>query len=182
MKKTALGILSGIMVLALAWYAVGQTGAKTDTSEASKKELVWHKYDEALEIAKQDNRHVFVFFTTAWCGYCKKMEKSTFPDPGVFKLMTEAFTLAKVDGDSRNIVKVADKNGEMIEMSERQLTRALGIRGYPSMMYLKPDGTSLSPPMSGYLSAEQLDLILRYVSTKAYETMTLKDFAAKEQG
>ena len=181
MKKTVLGLLAGVMVLALAYFAAGQTDSKSDTSDARARELKWYKYDRALEIANENDKHVFVFFTTAWCSYCRKMELSTFPDPEVFALLTEKFTLAKVDGESRNTVKVADKDGKMVDISERQLTQSLGVRGFPTMVFLKSDGTGIAP-LSGYLTAEQFAMALKYISSKSYETMTFSDFITRQRG
>lgn len=181
MKKIAFALFVGILVIGLALYATGQTGSSTPSPDASKNKLVWHKYDEALEIAKQEDKHAFIFFTTSWCGFCKKMEKLTFPDPEVFELMNEEFALAKVDGDSRNKVKVADKDGNMIEMSEKQLTRALGVRGFPTILFIEPGGKGIGP-LSGYLTADQFEVALKYVSSKAYESMSFKDFSARQDG
>jgi thioredoxin-related protein len=181
MKKIALALFVGILVLGLIIHAVGQTGSKPSASSAPKGNLVWHKYDEALDLAKEEDKHVLVYFTTAWCGYCKLMKKTTFTDPDVFALMSNEFVLAKVDGDSRSKLKVADKDGNLIELTERQLARSLGVRGYPTFFFLKPDGTGIAP-ISGYWKAEQFEVALQYISSGSYETMQFKDFSAKYGG
>jgi len=181
MKKIAVAFFAGILVFGLMLHAIGQTGSKTSASEASKEELVWHKYDEALELAKQDNKHVLVYFTTAWCGYCKLMKKTTFKDPGVVALMSEKFVLAKVDGDSRDKLKVADKSGKMIDVTERQLTLSFGVRGYPTYIFLESDGTGIAP-ISGYWKADQFKVALEFICSGSYETMSFKDFSASYKG
>lgn len=179
MKKSAIIFAVGMLVLSFTIYATAQTGAKGQTSDA--KALTWHKYDKALELAKDQNKHVMVFFTTSWCGYCKKMKKTTFTDPKVLALMTGEFVLAVVDGDSKYMLNLTGKDGKPLEMTERQLAQAFGVKGYPTTIFLKPDGTTIAP-ISGYWAAEQFEIALRFVSTDSYEKMSFKDFAAQKQG
>ena len=152
MRKSLAVFLVGIMVFGLATYAIGQTTSKGSSASTQKKTILWHKYDEALELAKKENKHVLVFFTTNWCGYCKKMKEYTFTDPRVFALMSEEFILAKVDGNSKNKVKVIDKDSNVVELTERELSQAYRVRGYPTTVFLKPDGSRIAP-ISGYVKA-----------------------------
>lgn len=181
MKKIALVFSAGILVLGLILTVAGQTGSKTTTSDPSDGELTWYKYDKALEIAKEDNKHVIAYFTTVWCGYCKMMQRTTFKDPAVVAIMTNDFVLAWTDGDSKNVLKVADKSGKIVDMTERQLTKSFGVRGYPTFIFLKPDGTGIAP-VSGYWKADKFKIALEYISSGSYEKMQFSEFSAKYKG
>jgi thioredoxin-related protein len=167
-----------IVLLLLAGTILGQTASRPAAS--ASKELVWHKYDEALDLAKKANKHVLVYFTTVWCGYCKKMKAMTFVDPSVADLMSNDFILAKVDGDSKDKLKVVDKAGTMSEVTEQQLTRAYRVTGYPATIFLKPDGTNLVT-IPGFRQPDEYGLYLRFISTGSYEKMSLKEFSDKEK-
>jgi len=180
MKRSAFAILVGLLILCIVGVAIAQT-AKKGQADESDSGLKWLKYDKALELGKEQNKHVLVYFTTAWCGYCKKMKKTTFTDPEVMKLMNGDFVLAVVDGDSKSKLKVTDKDGKAQEMTEQELTRAFGVRGYPTFIFLKPDGTTIAP-ISGYLPADQFELALRFISTDSWEKMSFKEFAAQQKG
>jgi len=180
MRKSAIVFMVGILVISFTIYATAQTGSKGQASK-DEKALTWHKYDRALELAKEQEKHVMVFFTTSWCGYCKKMKKTTFTDPKVLALMTGKFILAVVDGDSKNKLNLTDKEGESLVMTEQQLSRAFGVKGYPTTIFLKADGTTIAP-ISGYWAADQFEIALRFVSTDSYEKMSFKDFATQKQG
>ncbi len=136
MKKSALVILILCFVFGTWALSAGQSGSKTTKAD---KSLEWLKYDVALEKAKKENKPVMVFFTTSWCGYCKKMKKSTFTDDNVYSVMTESFILAVVDGGSMYKVKVTDKVGKASEITEKQLSRAFGVKGYPTTIYNIPE-------------------------------------------
>ena len=109
------------------------------------------------------------------------MQKTTFKDPDVMALMTNEFVLAWTDGDSKNVLKVTDKNGKKVDMTEKQLTRAFGVRGYPTFIFLEPDGTGIAP-ISGYWKADQFKIALEYISSGSYEKMQFSEFSAKYKG
>lgn len=180
MRRSAIAIMVGLLIICVVSVAFAQT-AKKGQAEESDSGLKWHKYDKALELGKEQNKHVLVYFTTSWCGYCKKMKRTTFKDPKVMELMNGEFILAVVDGDSHNKLNITDKDGKPMEMTERQLTRAFGVRGYPTFIFLKSDGTTIAP-ISGYLPAAQFELALRFISTDSWEKMSFKEFAAQQKG
>jgi len=179
MRKISLVLIIASLSALLAVAAFAQSNPKAESS-SSDKSLVWHKYDKALELAAKQDKHVMVFFTTSWCGYCKKMKKSTFTDNDVYKIMSGDFVLAVVDGDSQNKVKVTDRDGIVREITERQLSRSYGVKGFPTTLFLKPDGTAIAP-ISGYRGADEFALVLRFISTDSWETMSFSDFAKKEK-
>lgn len=180
MRRSAVAIIVGLLVFCFVSIVPAQT-AKKGQADKSDSGLNWLKYDKAIELGKKQNKHVLVYFTTSWCGYCKKMKKTTFTDPKVMELMNGDFILAMVDGDSKNKLQVNDKDGKPMEMTEQELTRAFGVRGYPTFVFLKADGTTIAP-ISGYLSADQFELALRFISTDSWEKMSFKEFAAQQKG
>jgi thioredoxin-related protein len=180
MRRSAFAILVGLLIVSIVGVSLAQT-AKKGQAEEDQSGLTWLKYDKALELGKEQNKHVIVYFTTSWCGYCKKMKQTTFKDPKVMELMNGNFVLAVVDGDSKNKLDVTDKEGKHIEMTEQELTRAFGVRGYPTFVFLKSDGTTIAP-ISGYLPADQFELALRFISTDSWEKMSFKEFAAQQKG
>ncbi len=178
MKKSALVVLLLFFVLGTWALSAGQSGSKPAKSDNSLK---WLKYDAALEKARKEDKPVMVFFTTSWCIYCKKMKKFTFTDADVHSVMSNDFVLAVVDGDSKNKVKVIGKEGEVSEVTEQQLTKAYGVKGYPTTVFLKSDGSTIAP-ISGFLPADRFLLVLKFISTDAYEDMSFQAFTQKQKG
>ncbi len=54
-------------------------------------------WEEALMKAKEEDKIIFVDAYTTWCGPCKRMASSTFPDPEVGNLFNQHFLSLKID-------------------------------------------------------------------------------------
>lgn len=152
-KAGALALASGLGVIALVFSLVW--GAFVETREPLATEapiqiaglsprVDWKSYDEALELAQTHESPVFVVFETDWCGYCKKMNRTTFKDPRVVDRLNELVAV-RVD---------AEDDAAKGEFSGRELARRYGVAGYPALMVLDPKG-AVQSRASGYLGAAE---------------------------
>ncbi|UCD18134.1 MAG: thioredoxin fold domain-containing protein, partial [Candidatus Zixiibacteriota bacterium] len=136
--------------------------------------IVWRDYDEGMTLARQNGKHIMVNFATKWCGYCKKMNKTTFTEREIIGYLNEYFITIKVDGDSKR-----ELNIDGYKISERNLTRAeYRVTGYPTYWFLKSDGEKIGPAQ-GYKSKDQLLDILSYVKDDLYDSMSFGDYVKK---
>lgn len=68
-------------------------------SHANNQGIKWMKYDEGMKAAKDKNLPVYIEFFATWCPPCKMLEKVTFQDQRVIKLLNDNFIAIKVDID-----------------------------------------------------------------------------------
>lgn len=156
--KHRLLLVLGILLL-LGMFVYVQAGDETEKENG----VTYYKYEEGLKKAKEDSVHVVVFFETTWCGWCKKMDKTTLVDEKVVDQLKNHFVAVKVDGDKR-----------------RELTKEYGVRGYPSTWFLKSDGSKIAP-IQGYWPAEDFYWLLRYIGENAYEKEQFQPWVKKQQ-
>lgn len=83
-------------------------------------------FDQALAEAKKTNKVVFIDFYTTWCGPCKMLDRITFKDENVIKLLREKSVAIKIDAEK-----------------ERDLAARYGVASYPSLLAVKPDGSEI---------------------------------------
>lgn len=93
---------------------------KVEGIQFIKEDLV-----KAQEVAKKDNKVIFVDAYTTWCGPCKMMDRSTFKDEETSKFYNENFVNLKMDMEKGDGPKFAQKHS---------------IRGYPSLLFLNAGG------------------------------------------
>ncbi|NQU67936.1 MAG: thioredoxin family protein [Candidatus Marinimicrobia bacterium] len=146
-----IGIIT-TLIMTLVMFAsaqcAGNKNSDTDTSEIQFYNGSWNK---ALALAKQENKPVFLDISASWCGYCKKMKANVFVDPEIAKFYDLTFINIAVDGEK----------GEGIELAKKY-----GVRGYPTFVFLNPDG-SLSNQTSGYHNPKQfLELGKKVIANK----------------
>ncbi len=135
----------------------------------------WVKYDVALEQAKKQNKHIIVDFATSWCGWCKKMAVTTYADTQVVNTINRDFAAAIVDGDSYNVLRLADG-----DVTEKGLTVQYHVTGYPTTWFLEPDGKKIAPA-PGYIDTRTMIYILDFVRTSSNEKMSFKEFVEQEK-
>ena len=66
---------------------------------SASAQVKWHSIEEAAD-AKIGTRIYLVDFYTDWCGYCKKMDRDTFSDPTVAKILNKYFYPVKFNAES----------------------------------------------------------------------------------
>jgi thioredoxin-related protein len=73
-------------------------------------EVSWVSYDQGLEAAKKQNKHIIVDFYTTWCGWCKKMDKDTYTNKEVKKLLADNYVAVRLNAESSRSFSINGKN------------------------------------------------------------------------
>lgn len=108
-------------------------------------EITWYTWEEAIELNKTEQKKLFVDLYTDWCGWCKKMDNSTFKDPAVVAYMSENFIAVKFNAEQ--------KESLMYEGHEMKF-QDIGRRGYHDLAYSLLDGR-MSYPSFVFLDEEE---------------------------
>ena len=111
------------------------------TGEIFAQGIVFHKgtFEEARQLAKEQNKLIFIDFHTVWCGPCKILANSVFPQPEVGAYFNEMFVNCKID---------AEKEG-------RKLAKKYNVSSYPSLVFVNTEGEMIHKVI-GAVSAETL--------------------------
>lgn len=113
-------------------------------------QINWQKLETAQVLTKDEPRPIFIEFTAKWCGWCKKMDKTTFSDTKVINILNDTFYAVKIDFDSKVPIEY---QGE--KYTGKELAEKFGIEGLPTMIYI-PSDLDGSRKIVGYKSSKQL--------------------------
>jgi len=95
---------------------------------------------DALDLAKKENKPIFLDVYASWCAPCKVLKKKTFPDAEAGKYFNENFINVSLDGEKGDGIK---------------LVKQLNVQAYPSLFILNSSGTAIVY-YAGYLRPEDL--------------------------
>jgi thioredoxin-related protein len=146
------------------------------------EKIKWYSFQEAYDLNKTKPKKIFIDVFTEWCGWCKKMDASTFTDPRVIKLMNKYFYAVKLDAEMKDTVvmdsaKFVNPN-PMIKRSTHQLATALlnNQMSYPTTVYLNEKFALLSQPIPGYQTPENLEPILFFLGEELFNKQSWDEF------
>ena len=152
---------------------------------AEAAEIKWYTWEEAHELSKTAPKKIFVDLYTSWCGWCKKMDKSTFQDPAVVKYLNENFYAVKFNAEQKESITFNDHEFKFLNQGRRgvhQLAYSLldGKLGYPSFVML--DETFARIMISpGFKQADRLLKELTFAKEEKYMSMSFEDFMSQAQ-
>lgn len=148
---------------------------------ATVDQIKWYTWDEAIALSKTTPKKIFVDVYTDWCGYCKRMDASTFTDAAVISYMNENFYAVKFNAEQTADVQYKGYTlryqGAGGRRGYHELAAALldNRMSYPSFVYLdeNQDRITISP---GYKTPDVLINELRFVAGNHYKTMRIEQF------
>lgn len=121
MKTLKVSILSLVLLLG-SFYVKAQ----------EEVEFFKGTYQEAFEMAKKENKPIFVDAYAVWCGPCKWMNANTFKNAEVAAYFNENFINLKLDAEKGNGAEFAGK---------------YRVTAYPTLYFLRADGSVIKKVM-----------------------------------
>lgn len=130
---------------ALLFLATAAVAAERD----APRRITWQtNLGKATAASKAAKRPLLIKVTASWCGYCRKMKKTTFADETVVENINANFIPVTVD---------ADEN--------QKLMRTLHVQALPTTVIASPDMTVIKK-IVGYKNANQLTSDLKAIGKR----------------
>ena len=82
------------------------TGLLFVTLQLSSQEVKWMTWEEAAAANDKQPKKIFVDVYTNWCGWCKKMDASTFKETDVVKILNEKFYPVKLNAEQLSLIHI----------------------------------------------------------------------------
>lgn len=169
-------ILTFLFLIGIFYHLLGKTALggdetrKNPSSTQKADSLIWYRYDAGLAKAKKEKKHVMVAFYTNWCGWCKRMDKNTYADEKVKKVLNGSYVAIRVNAESKEKVEVGGK-----KITETDLAKEFRVRSFPTTWFLKQSAEKIAPHM-GYADAPSFLNVLNFIKDDLYDKMTFEEY------
>lgn len=138
-------------------------------TNAQEAKVNWMTLEEAVAAQQDEPRKIMMDVYTQWCGPCKMMMSRTFTSKQVIAYINENYYAVKFDAESPNPVQFKGQTFENPgwrqnvrgRNSTHQLSRALGVNAYPTLVYMDEEAEIIAP-ISGYKTPAQLEMYLKF--------------------
>jgi len=136
-------------------------------SAQGESKINWMSWDEAVEANKTAPKKMFIDLYTWWCGWCKRMDATTFKDKGIVEAMNKNFYAVKMNAEMKDTIVFnnftftnPNPNGKR---SPHQLAASLlnNKLSYPSFVIMNEEVQRLQI-IPGYQQPAQLQQYLDY--------------------
>lgn len=154
----------------------------TSAAAVAQEKIQWMDFEEAMAACSANPKKVFVDVYTGWCGWCKRMDQTTFQDPAVVKYMNENYYAVKFDAERADTVRFMGHAfvpgvSQFGRKPTHQLAAAMlqNKLSYPSYVIFN-EKQQLIQVIPGYQEAKNFLPILHFFAEDAFLTKTWKDF------
>lgn len=130
------------------------SSSKSTTINSDKEEGIHFfngTWNQALIIAKKENKIIFLDTYAKWCGPCNLLKNKTFKDKYVADYFNEHFINVAVDAEEGEGIKLVEK---------------YGVEAYPTLIFINSDGTLIGKTMGYYKAPNFLELGEKVIQSK----------------
>jgi thioredoxin-related protein len=181
MLKKVLSLAAIFALLSGVYAFVIAPDARSIPELSETEELVWHSWEEAVELAKKDKKKILVDVYTDWCGWCKRMDKATFTNEDIITYLNKHFYAVKLDAEQKEDI-IFDGYTFKFKPQGRRGAHELAIQlldgrmSYPSLVYLTGDFEIISRS-PGYKAPDALLKELTYIGGEHYTNTSWQDYS-----
>jgi thioredoxin-related protein len=126
---------------------------------------------EVIERAEAQETPILLEIYAPWCPYCERMQEEVYADATVQSYLNREFTYARLNRDTT----AGSHEFDGRTLTSKQLGLALGARGVPTTIFMKPDGTPIAR-QPGFIERDTFLPLIRFIGSGAYETQDFNEF------
>ena len=150
------------------------------------QEIKWMSIEDLEAAQANEPRKVIIDVYTDWCGWCKRMDKTTFKNEELVAYVNANFYAVKLDGEDKNIIKFREKEFKFVPNGRRGYNEIAyellqGKMSYPTIVFLDENFAVLQP-FKGFRTAEELMPIIKYLGEDIYKNTSWDAYLKKAKG
>ncbi len=177
-------IILAFVILFTFNFAKAQLKADVIQSNSIK----WYSFEQAMALTKQfPKKKILVDVYTDWCGWCKRMDATTFSNPIIIDYINKYYYAVKLDAERKDTLIL---DGNMFvnpnptgSRSTHQIATSLlnNKLSYPSYVFMDEMGRIITVTQ-GYMEAVNFEAVLHYFGDNSYFNMPWEPYQKQFKG
>ncbi len=152
----------------------------------AQEKINWIPITDLEAAIAQEPRPVLIDVYTDWCGWCKRMDKTTFMDAKVVAFINANYYAIKFNAEQKESVSFLDNDFKFVASGRRgyhELAGALlsGQMSYPSYVFMTQEFKVLQV-IKGYKTQEEFLPIITFLGKGLYKDQKWEDFIGTWNG
>lgn len=159
-------------------------GRGASTEDAAQ--IRWISMEQAMNKSAQQPKPIVIDFYTDWCGWCKKLDQTTYADAAVVQYINDNFYAVKFDAEQKEDLNFLGKTYSFVPSGSRgthafaaMMANRNGRIGYPTITFLDASGARIAVE-AGYKDSGKMMNMLKYYGEGYYREMNFNDFLTKQ--
>ena len=182
LAQTALLVGAALLVITIG-FTVALTGFKPKSEPQKDSAIKWMTFEQAIKESQKNKKKVFIDVYTDWCGWCKKMDATTFANPKIAAYVNQYFYAVKFNAEQKEPINFREREFKFIPNGQRgyhELAAELmqGKLSYPTIVYLDKD-LNLIQPIPGFQTPEAIEPIINFFGSDKYRSISWEAFLAE---
>lgn len=133
----------------------------------------WMTWEEAAAMMESQDKKVLLNVYTDWCGWCKRMDTTTFDAAPIAQYINSSFYPVRFNAERQQAIEYRGQTYQFVEKGKRgyhQFAAEMlkGRMSFPSVVFLDEEGNVIQS-IVGYKSPEEFEQILTYFAEDYYK-------------
>ncbi len=152
--------------------------AQNNVKKTESGGIKWVSLSEAEKLTAKKKKKIFVDVYTDWCGWCKRLDATTYQDETVIKYLNENFYAVKLNAETRDTVTYKgikysyNPSRRVNDVAPQFLTAQ---PGYPTLTYLD-DKMNVIRVAPGYVDGTAFLNQLKFINENYYLNMSFEKY------
>ena len=139
-----------------------------------QEKINWISFEKAVELNKTNPKPFVVSIYTNWCGWCKKMDATTYKNSVIIKAINTNYYAVKLNGEQPTSISYKEytfQHKQQGKTKYHELAALLmnGKLAYPTTVILNKEEKLLNRTQ-GYVTPKDLEKLLAYFIKKDRKT------------
>lgn len=149
-------------------------------AQIQAQKVNWISFEEAVELTKKNPKPMLISVYADWCGWCKRMDATTYSNKTIIDYINNNFYAVKLNGEQKEDLVYNDYTFKYKPNGRRgynEFAAALldGKLSYPTTVVMNKE-LKLLDRVPGYLETKLMEQVVTYFASEKYKIVEWKDF------